>query len=223
MPVPARLGRQGDEMGPRLSYTGSSLGVRKMLELVLGLLLFLGVHSTRIFADGWRSAMIERIGALSWKGLYALASLLGFWLMVRGWSQVRLEPVVLWTTPVALRHGAAALTLLALVLWVAAYVPGNLIRSRLRHPMVLGTKTWALAHLLANNSVADLVLFGSFLVWSVVLFVASRRRDRREQRPPAPGRMGPTVLTIALGLIVWAIFAFWLHAVWIGVSPLGRG
>jgi len=193
----------------------------QMLELLLGLLLFLGVHSVRIFADGWRSAMIERKGALAWKGLYALVSLLGFWLLIRGWAQLRLEPQVLWTTPVALRHLAAPLMLLSFVLWVAAYVPGNLIRARLRHPMVLGTKTWALAHLLANNSVADLLLFGSFLVWSVVLFVASRRRDRREQRPAATGRLVPTALTVLLGLGVWAVFAFWLHAALIGVRPMG--
>lgn len=192
-----------------------------MSELLLGLLLFLGVHSVRIFADGWRSAMIERMGALAWKGLYALLSLLGFWLLIRGWAQLRLEPQALWTTPVALRHLAAALMLPSFVFWAAAYVPGNRIRARLHHPMVLGTKTWALAHLLANNSVADLLLFGSFLVWSVVLFVASRRRDRREQRPAATGRLAPTVLTVLLGLGLWAAFAFWLHASLIGVRPLG--
>lgn len=192
-----------------------------MVELLLGLLVFLGVHSTRIFADAWRSAVIERIGPLAWKGLYALLSLLGFWLLIRGWQQVRLEPQVLWTTPVALRHVAALLMLPALVLWVAAYVPGNRIRARLHHPMVLGTKTWALSHLLANNSLADLLLFGSFLLWSVVLFVVSRRRDRIEQRPVEPGRMLPTVVTVLLGLGLWAALAFWLHAVLIGVRPLG--
>ena len=192
-----------------------------MVELLLGLLVFLGVHSTRIFADAWRSAVIERIGPLAWKGLYALLSLLGFWLLIRGWQQVRLEPQVLWTTPVALRHVAALLMLPALVLWVAAYVPGNRIRARLHHPMVLGTKTWALSHLLANNSLADLLLFGSFLLWSVVLFVVSRRRDRIEQRPVEPGRMLPTVVTVLLGLGLWAALAFWLHAALIGVRPLG--
>lgn len=192
-----------------------------MVELLLGLLVFLGVHSTRIFADGWRSAMIERIGPLGWKGLYALLSLLGFWLLIRGWQQVRLEPQVLWTTPVALRHVAALLMLPASVLWVAAYVPGNGIRARLHHPMVLGTKTWALSHLLANNSLADLLLFGTFLLWSVVLFVASRRRDRREQRPAVAGRMLPTVVTVLLGLGLWAALAFWLHAALIGVRPMG--
>lgn len=192
-----------------------------MVELLLGLLVFLGVHSTRIFADAWRSAVIERIGPLAWKGLYALLSLLGFWLLIRGWQQVRLEPQVLWTTPVALRHVAALLMLPAMVLWVAAYVPGNRIRARLHHPMVLGTKTWALSHLLANNSLADLLLFGSFLLWSVVLFVVSRRRDRIEQRPVEPGRMLPTVVTVLLGLGLWAALAFWLHAALIGVRPLG--
>lgn len=192
-----------------------------MVELLLGLLVFLGVHSTRIFADGWRCAMIERIGPLAWKGLYALLSLLGFWLLIRGWQQVRLEPQVLWTTPVALRHVAALLMLPASVLWVAAYVPGNGIRARLHHPMVLGTKTWALSHLLANNSLADLLLFGTFLLWSVVLFVASRRRDRREQRPAVAGRMLPTVVTVLLGLGLWAALAFWLHAALIGVRPMG--
>lgn len=192
-----------------------------MVELLLGLMVFLGVHSTRIFADDWRSAMIERIGPLAWKGLYALLSLLGFWLLIRGWQQVRLEPQVLWTTPVALRHVAALLMLPASVLWVAAYVPGNGIRARLHHPMVLGTKTWALSHLLANNSLADLLLFGTFLLWSVVLFVASRRRDRREQRPAVAARVLPTVVTVLLGLGLWAALAFWLHAALIGVRPMG--
>ena len=123
-----------------------------MLELLLGLLLFLGVHSVRIYADDWRTAMIERIGPLAWKGAYAAASLLGFFLLIRGWGQVRLEPMVLWATPVALRHLASLLTLVAFIFFVAAYVPGNSIKARLRHPMVLGTKTWALAHLLANNT-----------------------------------------------------------------------
>ena len=192
-----------------------------MLYLLLGLLLFLGVHSSRIFAQGWRGAMIERMGALPWKGLYSLASLLGLWLLVWGWGQARLEPVVLWSTPVALRHIAALLTLLGFVLFAAAYVPGNAIKARLHHPMVLGTKAWALAHLLANNTLADLLLFGAFLVWSVLLFVVSRRRDRQQQVTYPPGRGAPTVLAVVLGAGAWAVFALWLHAALIGVRPFG--
>lgn len=192
-----------------------------MLYLLLGLLLFLGVHSSRIFAPVWRDSIIERIGPKAWKGLYSLASLLGFALLLWGWGQARLEPLVLWTPPVAFRHVAALLTLPAFVLWVAAYVPGNAIKARLHHPMVLGTKTWALAHLLANNTLADALLFGAFLAWSVVLFVVSRRRDREQQRVYPPGRMGPTVWVLGLGVVFWAAFAFWLHAALVGVRPFG--
>ena len=189
-----------------------------MLVLILGLVLFLGVHSVRIFADAWRMRMIKRLGEGPWKGLYSLASLAGFVLVIVGYGLTRQAPVVLWSPPTGLKHLATLLTIPAFVLLTAAYVPGNGIKAKLRHPMVLGTKTWALAHLLANNTLADLLLFGTFLIWSVLLFVASRRRDRREQLAPVQGRMGPTVLTLALGLITWAAFAFWLHAALIGAD-----
>ena len=128
---------------------------------------------------------------------------------------------MLWNPPVATRHIAALLTLVAFVLLVATYVPGNQIKARLHHPMVLATKVWALAHLLANGSLANLVLFGSFLAWSVLLFANLRRRDRREQTVYAPGTAGATVITVVVGVSAWAAFAFWLHRVLIGVSPFG--
>jgi len=198
-------------------FTGSPI----MFELIFGLLLFLGVHSTRIFADPWRTAMRQRLGPGRWKGLYTLVSLLGLGLLIYGWGQARLEPVVLWQVPRSLKHLAALLTLVAFVFFVAAYVPGNSIKARLHHPMVLGTKAWALAHLVSNNTVADLVLFGAFLAWSTVLFVVSRRRDRLVQAMYQPGRFGPTVLTVAFGVLLWAAFALWLHGFLIGVRPLG--
>ena len=150
-----------------------------MIYLVAGLLLFLGVHSTRVFANGWRSQARARIGEMPFKGLYSLLSLAGLMLLIWGYGVARQQPVVLWSPPVAVRHGIALLMLVAFVLLAAAYVPGNQIRARLHHPMVLSVKVWALAHLLANGTLAAVVLFGSFLVWAVVLFAASRRRDRR--------------------------------------------
>ncbi len=190
--------------------------------LIAGLVIFLGVHSTRIVAEGWRQATMERMGPMAWKGLYALASLLGLVLLVWGWGLVRQQPVVLWQPPVAMRHLAALLTLLSFVLLAAAYVPGNQIRARLGHPMVLGVKTWALAHLLANGTLADVLLFGSFLLWSVLLFAVSRRRDRLAGVLRAPGTPGATALTVAVGVLAWAAFAFWLHGALIGVRPFGR-
>ena len=189
--------------------------------LIVGLVLFLGVHSVRVFANDWRTRTLARTGEKPFKGIYALVSIAGFALLVWGYGQARQQGVMLWIPPVAMRHVAALLTLVAFVLLAAAYVPGNQIKAKLHHPMVLGTKVWAFAHLLANGSLADTVLFGSFLVWSVLLFAASRKRDRREQTVYAAGTVGATAITVAAGVVAWAVFAFWLHRVLLGVSPFG--
>ncbi len=190
-----------------------------MALLILGLALFLGVHSTRIVADGWRAATIARVGENRWKGLYSLLSLAGFVLLVIGYGIARQSPVVLYTPPVWARHLAALLTVPAFVLLVAAYVPGNAIKRAVGHPMVAGVKTWALAHLIANGTLADVLLFGSFLVWAVLSFVAARRRDRAAGTVYVVGPPSRTVVTIIVGLVAWAAFAFVLHRWLIGVSP----
>jgi uncharacterized membrane protein len=192
-----------------------------MTYMIAGLVLFLGVHSTRVFANNWRNQTLARMGEKPFKGIYALLSLAGFVLLVWGYGQARQQGVMLWNPPTAMRHIAALLMLLSFVLLAAAYVPGNQIKAQLHHPMVLGTKVWALAHLLANGSLADTVLFGSFLLWAVVLFAASRRRDRREQTVYPAGTVGKTAVTVIAGIVAWAVFAFWLHRVLIGVSPFG--
>jgi uncharacterized membrane protein len=195
-----------------------------MAALVLGLVLFLGMHSVRIFAEGWRTASIELMGELPWKALYSLLSIAGFVLLVWGYGLARQQPVMLWgAPPVAMRHVASLLTLASFVLLVAAYVPGNALKRRLRHPMIIGVKVWALAHLLANNTLADVVLFGSFLAWAVLDFRAARRRDRDVvTRPLAhPQQTLRTIVTVVVGVAAWAGFAFWAHGAWIGVRPMG--
>lgn len=192
-----------------------------MLWLVVGLVLFLGAHSVRVFAEDWRTRTRARMGDNAFKGVYSLVSVLGFGLILWGFGQARQQPVLLWTPPTGLRHLAALLTLLAFVMLAAAYVPGNAIKARLHHPMVLGVKTWALAHLLANGLLAHVVLFGAFLVWAVLDFRAARQRDRAGQVVYASGRAVPTVATVLLGVALWAGFAFWAHGAWIGVRPFG--
>lgn len=192
-----------------------------MIPLLLGLILFLGLHSTRIFADPWRGRVRARIGEGAWKGTYSVLSLIGFGLIVWGYSLARQQPTVLWSTPVWTRHLAALLTVPAFVFLVAAYVPGNSIKARLKHPMLLGVKLWAAAHLIANNTLADLLLFGGFLLWAVLCFRAARQRDRAEGVVYPPGRGGPTVVVLVVGLLAWAGFAFWAHRAWIGVAPFG--
>ena len=193
-----------------------------MLYLVLGLVLFLGVHSVRIVADGWRTQTMARLGAGAWKGLYSLASAAGLVLIVWGYGLARQQPVALWLPPVGMRHAAALLTLIAFILLVAAYVPRNAIKARLHHPMVLGVKVWALAHLISNGNLADVVLFGAFLLWAVLDFRAARQRDRAQATVYASGTAAGTVATLVVGAVAWAAFAFWAHAMLIGVAPLGR-
>ncbi len=192
-----------------------------MTLMLIGLLLFLGTHSVRIVADPWRSAMRERVGPLAWKAAYSLLSIAGFVAIVWGYGLARQEPVVLWTPPVAMRHIAALLTLVAFVLLAAAYVPRNAIKAKIGHPMAAGVKVWAFAHLLANGTLADVLLFGAFVAWAVLSFRAARARDRAAgTRPPAGSAVG-TVATLLVGMAAWAGFAFWAHAAWIGVRPFG--
>jgi uncharacterized membrane protein len=192
-----------------------------MSYLILGLIIFLGVHSVRIVADGWRTRTLSRIGEMPWKGLYSLLSLVGFALLVWGFGLARQQPVQLWSPPMAMRHLAALLTLVSFLLLAAAYVPGNSIKAALHHPMVLGVKVWALAHLLANGNLAHVLLFGSFLLWAVLDFTAARRRDRAAGTTYPRGRAGATAITVITGLVGWLVFALWLHGWLIGVRPLG--
>lgn len=192
-----------------------------MFALVLGLVLFLGVHSVRLFAADWRVAQIDRRGLLAWKGVYALISLVGLVLIIWGYGQARLTPDWLWVSPVWTRHLAALLTVPAFIFLAATYVPGTHIKARVGHPMLLGVKFWALAHLIANGTLADLLLFGGFLVWAVVLYIVSRRRDRLAGvRYPALG-VSRDIIAVVVGLVAFVVFALVLHEPLIGRAPFG--
>ena len=202
-----------------------------MALLILGLVLFLGAHSTRIFAENWRQAILERLGEKAYKGVYTLVSLLGFGLMVFGFDQVRWDSPLLWAPPVWVNHAAALLMLLSLVLLASAYTPRNAIKAKLHHPMVLSVKVWALAHLLANPRLADVVLFGAFLLWSVLNFRAARQRDRlaaaSEQAGEGSAALQPEISisatwrAIGIGVVVWAFLLSRGHTWLFGVSPMG--
>jgi len=189
--------------------------------LILGLVLFLGIHSARVFAVGARQGVIDRFGPMAWKGLYSVVSLVGFVLLIQGYAAARLEPTVVWVPPMGMRHAASLLTLLSFILLAAAYVPGNAIKARLGHPMTLGVKAWALAHLLSNGTLADMLLFGGFLVWAVLVFRAARARDRLNPPTPLAARPMGLVLSVVGGSAAWAVFAFWAHGALIGVRPFG--
>lgn len=192
-----------------------------MTLLILGLVIFLGMHSVRIFAEGFRSAQIARLGLGGWKAVYSLVSIVGFVLLVYGYGEARTAPVVLWSPPLWTRHLAALLTIPAFVLLAAAYVPGTRIKKAVGHPMVAGVKIWAFAHLLSNGMLADVLLFGGFLAWAVLDYMAARRRERVAGTVYIAGPVARDVAAVAIGLAAWAAFAFWLHGLLFGVRPFG--
>jgi len=188
--------------------------------LILGLLIFLGAHSIRILGPGWRAAQITRWGERPWRGLYSLAAAVGLALIIWGYHLAQAQPVVLWAPPQWMRQVGALLTVPAFVLLAAAYVPGNRIKAALGHPMLAGVKLWAFAHLLANGTLAAVVLFGAFLVWAAADFASARRRDRRAGTRYPAGTVVGDAAVVVVGLVAWAAFAFLLHGWLIGVRPL---
>lgn len=190
-----------------------------MAILIIGLIVFLGAHSVRLFADGWRGRQIARLGLNGWKGLYSLVSIVGFVLLVWGFGLARQHPLLLYAPPAWLRHLNALFTLIAFILIVAAYVPRNHLRTAIGHPMLAGVKVWALGHLLAIGWLHDVILFGAFLLWAIIDFAVSRRRDRRTGVTDTPGTAKGDVIVAAVGIVAWIVFAFWLHTRLIGVNP----
>lgn len=189
-----------------------------MVMLLAGLLLLLGTHSVRIFADDWRTRMIDSIGVLPWKGAYSLISMVGFVLVVMGFQAARADAAELWRPPAAMALLTVFLTVPALILIVAGYIPGTHLKARLGHPMVFGVVLWAFSHLLANGRSVDILLFGAFLIWGVADFVAARQRDRRFGVVRAAGNGIRDVIVLLVGVFAWAAVAFVLHEKLIGVK-----
>ncbi len=189
--------------------------------LILGLIIFLGVHSVRLVADPWRTAQLARLGERRWKGVYSIISVIGFVLIVWGYGMARRSAVPLLTPPVGVHHLTALLVAVAFVLIAAAYVPANRIKRAIGHPMYAGVAVWAIGHLLANGTLNAVILFGAFFVWATAGFLVGRRRDRVTGVQYPAGTVAGDVGAIVGGLVAWALFAFLLHGWLIGVQPFG--
>lgn len=185
-----------------------------MFELIAGLALFFAAHSFTMFRDA-RQALVDRLGPLAYRGLYSVVSLIGFVLIVRGYGHAPIVDV--WVPPPALRHLTMLLMLPVFVLLAAAYLPGN-IKARIRNPMLMALKTWALAHLLINGDLRSLLLFGAFLAWGVVDLIAVKRSGRSPvvARP----RVVFDVVAVVVGLALYGGFVMGLHQQLIGVPIL---
>ena len=188
-----------------------------MSQLLIGLALFLGIHSISIFAEGFRDRMAAK-SDIGWKTFYSLLSLVGIVLVVRGYADARLDPNVLYVPPMWLRHVAAFLLLPVFILLYAPYFPGR-IKIATKHPQLVAVKLWALSHLLVNGTLADVVLFGSFLAWAVIDRISMKRRTPRAVigAPPSPRN---DIILIVAGLATYAVFVFWAHAALFGVAPM---
>lgn len=188
-----------------------------MTILIAGLVLLLGAHSVGIVSRDARAALVARMGEGAYKGLASVLSLIGLVLVVYGYGLARENPVPVWDPPTWTRHLSALLMLFVFPLLFAAYLPGR-IKAAVKHPMLAALKIWAFAHLLANGTLADLVLFGSVLAWAVVDRISVKRRG---PLAPVAGKAANDLAAVGLGLAVYLLFAFWLHAWLFGVAPFG--
>lgn len=191
-----------------------------MLLLILGLVLFLGIHSLRIVAEPGRARMVSAMGLTGYKGIYSLVALAGLVLIVIGYGQARLDPFVLYQPPPFLRHLNMLLMLIVFPALLASHFPGR-VQSALKHPLLIAVKAWALGHLLVNGMLADVLLFGGFLVWAVVDRISIKRRAVPSTSPQLPASRFNDVIVIIGGLALYIAFAFWLHPLLIGVPAVG--
>ncbi len=190
-----------------------------MTTLIIGLALFLGIHSISIVTPGLRARAVAAMGPDRWRGVYSLVSAVGFVLILYGFHLARKAPVVLYTAPAWMQHLAFLLMLPVFPLILAAYLPGR-IKTAMKHPMLAAVKFWALAHLLSIGILADTVLFGSFLVWAVFDRLSLTRRPPQPIRTAPPARFNDLIAVVA-GLALYAFFVFWAHRWLFGVAPVG--
>jgi uncharacterized membrane protein len=189
-----------------------------MSLLIVGLVLFLGVHSVAIVSPELRARTIHRLGERVWKGSYALVSLVGFILICYGFGLARQAPVILYSPPTWMRHLALIVMLPVFPLLIAAYLPGR-IKTAAKHPMLAAVKFWAFAHLLANGMLADVLLFGGFLGWAVLDRISFKRRSAPQVLRTAPPGPWNDAIAVVLGLAIYALLIGWGHVRLFGVSP----
>jgi uncharacterized membrane protein len=191
-----------------------------MLIFVVGLVVFLGIHSISIVAPRWRDAQVRRLGDGPWKGLYSLVSIASFIAMIYGYGIVRQMPVVIYAPPIALKHLSFLLMIPVFPLLIAAYLPGRIKRAS-RHPMLLAVIFWSVSHLIVNGTLNDVLLFGGFLAWALADWVSASTRTNPRMVPGAPPTAINDTIVVVAGLALYALMLFWGHARLIGVSPLG--
>ncbi|MPZ57547.1 MAG: NnrU family protein [Rhizobiales bacterium] len=195
-----------------------------LLILIAGLILFLGVHVFVTLRDA-RATAIARFGDGPYKGLFSLVAIIGVVAIVWGFGLYRQTGWVdVWYPPTVMRHVTALLVWPAIILVLAAYLPGR-IRQVTKHPMLAGVTLWAFAHLLSNGDLGSIVLFGSFLAWGVYARIAAKRRGEEVGgNPTVSGGSGRSndAIAIITGTVLYFALGYWFHPAVIGVPAFGR-
>ncbi|WP_221799574.1 NnrU family protein [Oceanobacter mangrovi] len=192
-----------------------------MTLLIIGLIIFIGVHSIVLAAPGWREQTIQKLGKASYQAVHGVLALVSLLLIIKGYGDARMSPTWLWIAPVWTRHIAALFTLMAFIVLASAYIPGTWIKAKTGHPLLAAIKAWAFAHLLANGGLHDVLLFGSILAWSIVAYIVHRKRDRKNGVTYQHQGIARDLIALVAGLVSWAAVAFWLHGMLIGIAPFG--
>jgi uncharacterized membrane protein len=189
--------------------------------MILGLAVFIGTHLITTRREQ-RAGLIARFGEGTYKGLYAVASIIGVALIAYGYSRYRATGWIdVWYPPAWTRHVTVLLVWPAIIMFVAAYSPGR-IKTTLKHPMLVGTKLWALAHLVSNGDLGSIILFGSILAWAVVDRISLKRRTDAGSPPIPVGGVTKDVIAVVAGTLIYLALAFWFHPYVIGVPVFAR-
>ena len=192
-----------------------------LLIMILGLALFIGAHVFITMRER-RAVAIARLGEGPYKGVLALASLVGIILIGYGFASYRAAGMInVWSPPAWTRHVTDLLVWPAIIFVVAAYVRGDIARV-LKHPMLVGVKLWALAHLISNGDLGSIILFGSILGWAVFDRITLKRRSDPGAPPIPYGGRTNDIIAVAVGTLIYLALGFWFHPYVIGVPAFSR-
>jgi uncharacterized membrane protein len=186
-----------------------------MTLLVFGVLIWSLTHLFPAMLPDTRGRLFNQLGENRYKGVFALGILLGLVLIVLGWRSV--IPTGVYAPPMAPNPLVSLLVLAALVLFAASAIPGN-IRRYVRHPQMAAVILWGVAHLLTNGSNRAIVLFGGLTLWAVLEIFLCNKRDGEWQKP-AKAAVKVDVITVAAGLVVFAVLAYF-HPTFFGVDAI---
>jgi uncharacterized membrane protein len=187
---------------------------------ILGLVAFLGAH-VFVSMRNERAALISRIGRGPYLGLFALVSIVGLVLIGFGFARYRAEGLIpVWYPPAWTRQIVVAAMWPASIAVVAAYIPGD-IKRVLKHPMLVGVKIWAVAHLCANGDLGGMILFGAVLAWAVYDRITLKRRSDPGAPPIPLGGRRNDIIAIVVGTILYLALGFVFHPIVIGLPAFG--